>query len=42
LDACKSNIDSAFMIAGVHGCDYDGPTYGVELDAVKGVLNDPR
>lgn len=39
LDHCKEVIDGAFVMAHIHGARYNGPSYGVELDALRQSLD---
>lgn len=38
LDECQPYIDSAFFQMHNHGIPYTGPTYGVELDALRAAI----
>ena len=38
IDLCQPGIDSAFLLAAVHGCPYDGPTYASQLEELRLVL----
>lgn len=41
LDAAKGPLDAVCQIAQIHGLPYTGPTYGVELAAVRAVTGGP-
>jgi len=38
LDLCIPAINGQFVIAHIHGMDYKGPTFGVELEVLRAVL----
>jgi hypothetical protein len=38
LDECQPHIDGAFQFMAMHGAEYSGPQYGVELDALRAAL----
>ena len=38
LERCDRAIVGAFAFSAIHGNEYDGPTYGVELDALRELL----
>ena len=42
LDACKQDIDNAFVLAQLHGVFYPGQGYGREIDAAKLELGDEK
>jgi hypothetical protein len=39
LELVRDASDGAFQIAAMHGCEYAGPNYGAEADALRAVLH---
>lgn len=39
LDACKPHLDGLAVLNHVHGGQYDGPTYGEELEQLRSIVN---